>query len=910
MSGESPRNIKRTANTQGGDSIGRDQNKLEVGGDLSGTAAVGNQNTINVYYQTYRQVEGAPALDEEAFQRFLSNYLTWVANYYDRARLFGLERLGVNEGRPSRSLQDVFIPISLCRIKPPRQEELEERLGSAPDREGLERIKAYLSLVSERQKGAQNVSLRDLLAAGQRLAIIGGPGCGKSTLLNYLAVRLARHIHEGSALPFRLPAGQPAPVPLVIPLRGYREYRQLCRQSPQRSLDEPHTGTLTGYILHSLNHYGGRMGNFTADGFERLMLGGRCLIMLDGLDEIVDRKERGRVREEVENLAAGYPGNQFLVTAREAGFQENAIFSDRFTRLDVQPLEEGQIRELVGNWCGQLYPGEEDARAGEIVAAISEINARRSDKELPPLVTTPLMVTMVVGVKWSRTQLPRERAKLYDAAVEVILQLQYTLDDAAREQLAEWGGTLDEQREWLWTLAFEMHRGGKASAAVSQERIREILLPRLGDAALTRFIEAVHERGGLLEERVGLFQFAHLTFQEFLAARCIVDRRLGQAELSRYAGDAWWREVLLLAYGYAVYAAPGYARSFLELLSDLPGEKRLAGLELAASAVLEIEKPNPALRLQQAQRLVAVVTNPALSFPPVLRARAGDTLARLGDPRPEVMTIEEMPFCFIPGSAFRMGDDRKNTLDLPAFWLAQYPVTQAQFEEFWTAGGYREKRYWPEAIEAGYWMEAGFKGSYDNEPRGRPVSFSDPFGLPNHPVVGVSWYEAAAFCRWLDELAHTRGWLSEEWQVRLPGEKQWEKAARGGKEIPDRSRPVPLNGIPAEPPVVRMQPNPLPERAYPWGETFDPEYANTLEGNIRATSVVGCFPGGAGPYGNLDLSGNVWDWCAGWSVEGKYRVLCGGSWHEGWGYARCAYRYGSGPDGGDYYLGFRCVLSR
>ena len=85
------------------------------------------------------------------------------------------------------------------------------------------------------------------------------------------------------------------------------------------------------------------------------------------------------------------------------------------------------------------------------------------------------------------------------------------------------------------------------------------------------------------------------------------------------------------------------------------------------------------------------------------------------------------------------------------YWMGRYPVTNAQYMLFVEAGGYLEGRYWKEARSNDFWSTAGFKGEWDETPRIAPVRFSEPFGLSNHTVVGVSWYEAVAFCRWLTD---------------------------------------------------------------------------------------------------------------------------------------------------------------
>jgi formylglycine-generating enzyme required for sulfatase activity len=148
-------------------------------------------------------------------------------------------------------------------------------------------------------------------------------------------------------------------------------------------------------------------------------------------------------------------------------------------------------------------------------------------------------------------------------------------------------------------------------------------------------------------------------------------------------------------------------------------------------------------------------------------------------------------------------------------------VTNAQFTAFVAANGYGERRYW---------TEAGWERK-EREGWTEPRDLGEPYTLSNHPVVGVSWYEAAAFCRWLTEQLREVGDLDTGTEIALPNDPQWEKAARG------------TNG-----------------RIYPWGGEANPDRANYGDTGIGTTSAVGGFPDGASPYGVEDLSGNVWDW--------------------------------------------------
>ena len=202
-------------------------------------------------------------------------------------------------------------------------------------------------------------------------------------------------------------------------------------------------------------------------------------------------------------------------------------------------------------------------------------------------------------------------------------------------------------------------------------------------------------------------------------------------------------------------------------------------------------------------------------------AAAGDVLAHLGDPRfrADAWFLPDEPllgFVEVPAGPFQMGSDEDSdeqpphSVNLPAFYIARYPVTVAQFQAFVDAT--------------------------DFEP-GSVNALRDP---ASRPVRCVNWHEALAYCDWLTETL--KEWeqtpeslakrLAQGWRFTLPTEAQWEKAARG------------TDG-----------------RTYPWGEDADPNKANYGDTGIGDTSVVGCFPGGKSPYEIEDMSGNVWEWC-------------------------------------------------
>jgi len=245
------------------------------------------------------------------------------------------------------------------------------------------------------------------------------------------------------------------------------------------------------------------------------------------------------------------------------------------------------------------------------------------------------------------------------------------------------------------------------------------------------------------------------------------------------------------------------------------------------------------------------------------------------------------------------GDERPvRTIYLDGFFIDQYEVTNRDFRRFVEETGYitdAEREGSGEVVgEDGWHTQAGADWKHPMGPRDSIVALDD------HPVVQVSWNDAAAYCAWQGK--------------RLPTEAEWEKAARGidGREYPWGSRfdPTRLNYCPScDTGVVELTPGP--------------------DGFVR-TAVVGSCPGGASPYGAHDMAGNVWEWVADWydpfyysyapstnprgperkrAFEGS-RSIRGGSWTSEPGKVRTSSRSFDPPTWRAFGAGFRCAVSR
>ena len=223
----------------------------------------------------------------------------------------------------------------------------------------------------------------------------------------------------------------------------------------------------------------------------------------------------------------------------------------------------------------------------------------------------------------------------------------------------------------------------------------------------------------------------------------------------------------------------------------------------------------------------------------------------------------------IPEGIFSMGNSRYGWREiwLDAFYIDKYEVTNAPFEKFVKATGYKtelEKREWDFTWRTYYTAER-----------------------KNHPVTCISWNDANAYAQWAGK--------------RLPTEAEWEKAARG-----------------------------TDSRKWPWGDKWDASRLNlgaTPHHEIWATTPVGSYPDGASPYGVLDMAGNAMEWCADWyekdyyarmpkrnpqgPINGKYHVARGGSWRDGAFFAFFTRTTTRITPSGDRIagVGIRCALS-
>ena len=513
-----------------------------------------------------------------ATKKFEHRYREWLINKY---RFLNVR--GIKPSAPvTIELEKIF--ISLRTRKTPERTRFSEiqhimiegEIVKITGVEGFNR-EEFLKWTIEERETEKTYELKDLFNTPQkRFIIIGAPGSGKTTLLNYLALKFARKSGKG------LFGIENEILPICINLRdatkeGFLDARKFV-ENYDNYIDCPHSPT--------------------QDFFEKRLEEGRCIILLDGLDEVAKDEQRARVAKWVDELATVYPKNIYITTSRPYGYETAQLYND-FLKLHILDFTPEQVEEFIRYWTKAV---EIKVRVDESEFTIKEAEKKADDllkaiKENPKieaLTVNPLLLTIVSLVHRYRATLPKRRVELYEECCDVILGYWDTAKGIA------WELQPRQKRVVLQPIAFHLHQNGLREER--REKIIELLeneLPKVGvpkDKA-DDLLEDIRFRCGIfVETKLGFFGFSHLTFQEFLTANYILDNDLENFLLTKKR-DKYWLEVTLLYCGM---------KDTTNLLHKILKEKEdifYNNLFLAGRCLAESLSVNPKLRDQITRKL-------------------------------------------------------------------------------------------------------------------------------------------------------------------------------------------------------------------------------------------------------------------------------------------------------------------
>jgi len=758
-----------------------------------------------------------------------------------------------------------------------------------------------------------------------RLTLLGDPGAGKSTLINFITLCLAgEHVQCPDADRRRL--GDAWALPPLLPLRVIlRDYaaRGLPAQKglwdflgAEAARRDPMLAGLLPALEPALKQKDG------------------ALLLLDGLDEVPEaHKYREQLKATVEQFALDFPHCRIVLTSRPYAYQDVALRPDGFDVRRLAPFSPEQIEAFITRWYTHL--GLKDPAFGPETAARYAkrlVHEVQRNPRLADLATSPLLLTLMVSLhRWREGGgLPEKRQELYEESVRLLLDLwqrpkqlfnaEGRPTDKEYDAFAELGIGQEALRRALNCVAYEAHKNQPALTGTHDIRAGDLagVLYEAADKGKVsdqrRVIQYLTDRAGLLIEREQgrIYTFPHRTFQEYLAACHLANNRRELYKCLR-VDDARWREAMLLAAAKAVGGSTDAIWDWIATFCPTdapPGAPARADWYAALRVAQALQESELYRNVQEAYQkqllarlqtwLLALLETNQNPLPASERAAAGQTLGALGDPRfAGALCLPE--FIPLPGGEFWMGSTEEEVAriveetgedwakrELPRhrvyvddFALAKYPTTNAMFARFREDGGYQNPAWWWGVPES-FWRGDGTVKDWVGDVRTQPRYWNEErLNGANQPVVGVSWYEVVAYCRWLTMR------LNDGHVYRLPTEAEWERAARGREG-----------------------------RRYAWENDWEQDRANTEELNLERTTPVGLFPAGATPEGLLDMTGNVREWCSDWfdaeeyarragslvrnpqgPEEGSSKVLRGGSWYNGASVVRCADRGGIRPVG-------------
>jgi formylglycine-generating enzyme required for sulfatase activity len=749
------------------------------------------------------------------------------------------------------------------------------------------------------------LSALEAVALNRRLLLLGDPGAGKTTFIHALCLALADNefLELGQW-------GSQERLPVAVNLGGFARWLG-TRSLPADAI----ASLLWDYVCYDLHQH---QLDFVAVPLQQALERGRVQVLLDALDEV--RPELLRiVLKTLTAFEQHYPKVWLLVTCRVVYYQQaSSRLPKEFTLLQLAPFDQAKTERYITAWFGEL------AKVDRAFVGERAVQFSKAVVQIKPLILNfnPLLISLMMLVYAHEGLLLYHRAMLYERAIDILLW-RWQGGKAGNDLVArlhQVGRGMADLLRVLRRLAVAVHSSGSETKAGIT---KPLLLQTLADLHPNQDPDWTHAvmkqlccRSGLwVEQEPGEFVFSLRPFQEYLVGvHLALSKNFVASATKRLGEEDLWREVVLLAIDYKVNVQ-GELDTPLELASalcpprepqidsdwrmvQLAGEVLLAiGLKRMAELKESSSKPLKRVRRQ----LAALVERGRLG--PGERQQAASVLGGIGDPRFDPQRLY-LPYRYngeidrsggfvrIPPGSFWMssqeGDKRGKLIEIPyIYWLARYPVTVIQFSGFVADAGYADERWW--------WTEAAARWLREARTTA-PDHWEYQLPHANRPVTGVSWFEARAYCAWLDaKLRALNGDpLPPERQVRLPTESEWEKAARGSDLLP-----------------------------YPWGyKEWNEQRANVWESSIGHATPVGMYPQGATASGLHDLAGNVWEWTlSGWQEstaaslslaeigEDERRVLRGGSWGDPCAVSQCIFREVDFAGIRNPRIGFRVAVS-
>lgn len=412
-----------------------------------------------------------------------------------------------------KKLRSLYVPLSVL-VEPVGDAEPERKFDELEARRAAALGRGEMRVVGAQQRAAPGERLKQ----AKRLVVLGDPGAGKTTLTRWFATAFLLKLKNDPA--WRdMPAAETLPdaplLPVVVRCRDLDG--AVCK------------ATLDDVLKHTLRKV--EFSPAEADDIHAYLRAeidaGQALLILDGLDEINDPTLRAGFCEQVDRIARANKDMPIIVTSRIVGYRELGVrLSAEFEHLTLAGFERNEKDAFARNWCRLVEPPDAWEKAAEDL--IRDIH---SSNRIERLTANPMLLTTMALVKRSVGRLPQRRVKLYEEAVKVLLKWRSEHDTALDE---------DEALPQLQYLAYAMCDRGvqrlpkdEALKLLAELREKHPNLREVANNSPKKFLCLAESRTGIMmeagREDVGghptpVYEFRHLTIQEYLASRALIDR--------------------------------------------------------------------------------------------------------------------------------------------------------------------------------------------------------------------------------------------------------------------------------------------------------------------------------------------------------------------------------------------------